>query len=317
MNERTATPVSIFVLTGNEELNIERCLASVSGWCSDIHVVDSNSTDRTIEIAKRFTDSIIDHPYVDHASQLKWAFDNLPFKHDWVLFLDADNVVTEKLKGLISDTLMKDDGTVNGYYCLHHEIFRDRPIKGMKKWWARLVRRTHAAIDNSELVDYGIKIEGKIGYLKGAIVEDNLKENDIDFWIDKHQRFARRMAAEEVLRKHKFIKWEVAPKLFGTSDERRVWLKNVWLELPLFLRPFIYWLYRYIPSGAFLQGVHGLTFTLFQALWFRLVCDFKIQEFERKIAKGELSPEMLWQEFGAKSLERDIVGRRDPNAGKF
>ncbi|MEQ1828242.1 MAG: glycosyltransferase family 2 protein [Pirellula sp.] len=313
----TSNAVSVFVLTGNEEANIERCLESVVGWSDDIHVVDSDSTDRTKELASKYTDLIVNHTYVDHASQLKWAFESLPFKYEWVLFLDADNVVTEKLKELISKSIANDDKSVNGYYCIHKEIFRDRPVLGMKKWWARLVRRTHSAIDNSELVDYGIKIEGKVGYLKGAIIEDNVKEKDIDFWIDKHQRFAKRMAAEEILRKHGLIRWNVPPKLFGTSDERRVWLKNAWLHMPLFFRPFVYWLYRYIPTGAFLQGFHGLVFTLFQALWFRLLVDFKVQEFEWSIAKGELSPETLWKEFVAKSQSGEIVGRRDSAAGKY
>jgi glycosyltransferase involved in cell wall biosynthesis len=316
-SELPSPPVSVFVLTGNEEPNIERCLESVVGWCQDIHVVDSDSTDRTVEIAKRYTDHVINHTYVDHASQLKWAFENLPFKHDWVLFLDADNVVTDKLKRLINDAIAKDDQSINGYYCLHKEYFRDRPVLGMKKWWARLVRRTRSSIDNSELVDYGINIEGKVGYLYGAIVEDNVKEKDIDFWIDKHQRFAKRMAAEEILRQNGLIQWKVQPKLFGTSDQQRVWLKNVWINMPLFVRPFIYWLYRYIPTGAFLQGRHGLTFTVLQALWFRIVCDMKVQEFRWKINSGELTTDQLWKEFGAKSTQGEIVGRRDAVAGKY
>jgi glycosyltransferase involved in cell wall biosynthesis len=310
------TPVSVFVVTGNEEPNIARCLESVAGWCDDIFVVDSDSTDRTVEISRQYTSQIFNHTYVDHASQLRWAFENLPFKHEWVLFLDADNVVTDRLKELIDAALAKDNGSIHGYYCLHKEYFRDRPIRGMKKWWARLVRRTHAAIDSSELVDYGIKIEGEVGYLYGAIIEDNVKERDIDFWIDKHQRFARRMAAEEVLRRHGLIRWAVDPKLFGTSDQRRVWLKNAWLRMPLFVRPFLYWLYRYIPTGACLQGTHGLSFTVLQALWFRLICDYKVQEFQWRIEKGQLTPQQLWDEFGSRTNPQEIVGRRDAAAGK-
>lgn len=312
-----AVSLSVFVLAGNEELNIARCLESVACWSDDIFVVDSNSTDRTVEIAKRYTEKVVNHTYVDHANQLTWAFENLPFKHTWVLFLDADNQVSSKLKALIEQALSSDDSKTNGYYCLHEEYFRDKPVRGMKRWWARLVRRTHAKIDNSELVDYGIKIEGRIGYLYGAIVENNLKEKDIDFWIDKHQRFAKRLAAEEILRKHGYLKWSVEPKLMGTSDQRRVWLKNAWVRLPLFIRPFLYWIWRYIPSGAVFQGSHGLTFTVLQALWFRLICDFKIQEFQSKIQNGELTPEKLWEEFGSKSQHGEIVGRRDGIAGKF
>lgn len=309
--------VSVFIVAGNEELNIRRCLESVAGWSDDIHVVDSDSGDRTVEIALEFTKNVVNHPYVDHASQLRWAFENLSFRHEWILFLDADNAVSPELRDAIDERLRSDDRTVNGYYCIHKEYFRDRPVMSMKKWWARLVRLGKAEIDNSELVDYGIKIEGKVGYIHAPIIEDNLKERDIDFWIDKHQRFARRMAAEEVLRKHGFIKWTVEPRLFGTSDQNRVWLKNAWMHLPLFIRPYLYWAYRYLFRGAFLQGRFGLTFTTLQALWFRIVCDMKVQEFEQAIARGVMTAESLWEEFGAKKTTGDRVGRRDGTTGKI
>jgi glycosyltransferase involved in cell wall biosynthesis len=309
--------VSVFVLTGNEELNIRRCLESVAGWSDDIHVVDSDSADRTVAIAREYSTHVVNHSYVDHASQLRWAFENLPFRHEWILFLDADNIVSAELRAAIDQRLAHDDGQINGYYCIHKEFFRDRPVMSMKKWWARLVRHGKAEIDNSELVDYGIKISGKVGYIHEAIIEDNLKERDIDFWIDKHQRFARRMAAEEVFRKRGLIKWAVEPRLFGTSDQSRVWLKNAWMKLPLFVRPYLYWAYRYFLRGAFLQGSFGLTFTTLQALWFRIVCDMKVQEFERAIESGEISLDALWKEYGAKSLEGDIVGRRDGTSGRI
>lgn len=308
--------VSVFVVAGNEEINIRRCLESVVGWSDDVHVVDSDSTDRTVEIAREYTPHVVNHPYVDHASQLAWAFDNLPFKHDWVLFLDADNIVTPELRTAIDRKLSDDDGSINGYYCIHKEFFRDRPVRGMKKWWARLVRHRFAAIDQSELVDYGIKIQGKVAYIHAAIVEDNLKEKDIDFWIDKHQRFARRMAAEEVLRKKGLIQWAVEPKLLGTSDQNRVWLKNAWMHMPLFVRPFLYWAYRYFLKGAFLDGRHGLAFTVNQALWFRIICDMKVQEIEWALDRGSLTTDDLWAQFGSRSLKGDIVGRRDAATGR-
>lgn len=316
MTKQFSPLVSVFIVAGNEEANIRRCLESVVGWSDDVYVVDSDSSDRTVEIAREYTSQVVNHPYVDHASQLAWAFESLPFRNEWLLFLDADNIVTPELRAAITRELSADDRSVNGYYCIHEEFFRDRPVRGMKKWWARLVRRRSAAIDQSELVDYGIKIDGKVGYIHAAIIEDNLKERDIDFWIDKHQRFARRMAAEEVLRKKGLIKWAVEPKLFGTSDQNRVWLKNAWMHMPLFVRPVLYWAYRYFIKGAILDGRHGLAFTVNQALWFRIICDMKIQEIEWALARGELTTDDLWAQFGSRSLQGDVVGRRDAAAGK-
>lgn len=305
-------PLSVFVLAGNEELNIAKCLDSVVGWAEDIYLVDSNSQDRTTEIAANFGVTIVNNTYIDHASQLEWAFRNLPFKNDWILFLDADNIVSTELKELIKKTLSSSRARgVSAYYCIHKEYFRGHVVMSMKKWWARLVRRDKITVEKTELVDYGLVIDGPVGYLKAAIIEDNAKENDIDFWIDKHQKFAQRMAAEELFRKHGLLTWAVEPKLFGTSDQSRVWLKNAWLRLPLFWRPFIYWVYRYVFRGAFLQGSTGLTFTVIQALWFRIICDMKLQEYQSAIDSNQTTIEELWEIYGLRSTSGDIVGVRE------
>jgi glycosyltransferase involved in cell wall biosynthesis len=304
-------PLSVFVLAGNEELNIAKCLASVVGWADDIFVVDSNSQDNTNDIAAQFGVTVVNNTYIDHASQLAWAFSNLPLKNDWVLFLDADNVVSPKLKGLITKEIQSPRAQeVSAFYCMHKEYFRGRVVMSMKKWWARLVRKDRVKIEQTELVDYGLVIDGPVGYLKAAIVEDNAKENNIDFWIDKHQKFAARMAAEELFRRHGLLSWAVEPKLIGTSDQSRVWLKNAWMRLPLFWRPFIYWIYRYIFRGAFLQGSAGLTFTVIQALWFRIICDMKLQEYQSAIDSNQLTIEELWRKYGSRSISGDIVGVR-------
>jgi hypothetical protein len=179
----------------------------------------------------------------------------------------------------------------------------------MKKWWARLVRKGRVRVDNSELVDYGIEIDGEYRYLTGAIIEDNVKENDIDFWIDKHQRFAARMAAEEVLREVGYLKWKVPGKLFGNSDERRVWLKIRWLKMPLYWRAFPYWFYRYFLSGACFQGMHGFTFIMLQAFWFRIIVDMKKSEVRRAIAEKRLSIQDLVDKFGKKSPTGHAIGK--------
>src|ERR1700730_10874799 len=92
------TPVSVVVLTFMEELNLETCLRSVAGWSADVHVVDSGSTDRTLEIAYRYAHHVHQHPYVDHASQIAYVIYDLPLKFEWLLLLDADNEVSGELK---------------------------------------------------------------------------------------------------------------------------------------------------------------------------------------------------------------------------
>jgi glycosyltransferase involved in cell wall biosynthesis len=295
-------PVSTLVLTYNEEPNIEACLRSVHGWCHEIFVLDSGSTDQTVAICLRYTDKIIVHPYTDHASQVSWALSNLPLACDWMLFLDADNVVSELLKREFEQALADDDLRIAGYYCRHLHMFRNHPVRGLKSHWLRLIRRAQTRVDQSELVDFRWILDGETRILSGEIIESNRKENDIDFWIDKHQKFSYRMAIEEVLRNSGILKWspELHPRIFGNYDEQMLWLKNRWYSMPLYIRPFLYFLYRYIFRLGFLDGMNGFLYHFLQAFWFRLIVDMKISELQQRIAQGDLTIEQLKSSFAHK-----------------
>ena len=98
-------PISVIILTYNEELNIEECLKSVSDFAQDIFIVDSFSTDKTLAIAKRYTNNAIQHPFKTQAKQFNWALDNLEISTDWIMRLDADERVTPELKGELAKKL--------------------------------------------------------------------------------------------------------------------------------------------------------------------------------------------------------------------
>lgn len=286
-------PVSVVVTTFNEERNIRACLGSVAGWCRDLFVIDSGSGDRTQEIAREYTDEVVVHEYVDHPSQWEWALANLPLRTDWVLAIDADNVVSEQLKREIASVLRDERPGVNGYYSTHVHYFQGSRVRGLKKQWLRLIRRDSARVDRSELVDLRFIVEGEIGVLRGEIVESNANERSIDFWIDKHQRFATRMAIEEVLRRAGKRTSEAPGRWLGNADERMVWMKARWYRFPLYVRPVGYFLYRYLLKGGFLDGKNGFVYHALQAFWFRLLVDVKISELERQVSVGERSLDEL------------------------
>jgi hypothetical protein len=125
-----------------------------------------------------------------------------------------------------------------------------------------------------------------------------LKEDDLDFWIDKHQKFASRMAVEEVLRRAGRVEWSIQPRLRGSPDERKAWLKKRWYSLPLFVRPFLYFGYRYVWKLGFLDGRTGLLFHFLQAFWFRMLVDVKLSDLERRLALGDLRIEDLMLMYG-------------------
>ncbi|MBI4446465.1 MAG: glycosyltransferase family 2 protein [Acidobacteria bacterium] len=284
---------SAVILTYNEETNIESCLHSLSGWCPEIFIVDSGSTDQTLAICRRYTERIYNHPYTDHASQWDWALKNLPLTTEWVMPLDADHVVTEPLRKEILRVLENPQPGIDGYYAQHRYFFWGAPMRGFKPYTLCLFRRLKTRLDPSELVDFRFLVNGKTAKLRGALHEDNQKERSLDFWIDKHQRFASRIAIEEVLRTHGLIQWSLKPRLFGNPDESILWIKSRWYALPLYLRPCLYFFYRYFLRLGFLDGKVGFLYHFLQALWFRLLIDAKIMELRGRLRRGDVSLEEI------------------------
>ncbi len=293
----TAAPVSVVLLTYNEAHNIEPCLQSVVGWCREIHVVDSGSTDGTPDIARKYTSLVHFHPYVDHRSQLRWVLENVLFACEWLLLVDADLRVSDGLKGQISTALAQPNEGIDGFYSAHRVFFRGRPVRGLKGRSLRLVRHRKASLDDSELVDFRILLRGKTGYLSGAMIEDNANERDIDWWVDKHQLFATRQAVEEVLRTNGRLHWSVASRVLGNHDERMIWLKERWYRVPLFLRPVLYFCYRYFLRLGILDGWNGFVFHFLHAFWFRLLVDVKIDELRRGLHDGRYTLEQLYRQY--------------------
>lgn len=291
---------SVAIFTFNEEKNIEACLRSVAGWCPEIYVIDSGSTDRTLEIVRRFTEKIVFHAFVDHATQCDWMLRNVVFSSEWLLRLDADNVVSENLKNAILGALKTDEPGVDGYYAVHRYFFRRKPVRGFKGHLLCLVRHKNIHIDRSELVDFRLVPKGTTKVLRGEMYEDNRNEDNIDFWIDKHQKFSTRLAAEEVLRRSGLVGWSLRPRLLGSPDERIIWLKERWYHLPLYVRPVIYFVYRYFWRLGFLDGVNGMVYHFLHAFWYRLVVDIKIAALREELGSGRVS----LNELSAKFLNR-------------
>lgn len=145
------------------------------------------------------------------------------------------------------------------------------------RYLLKLFRIDKVFLDERELMDHHFYVEGKTCKLKYDFIEDNRKEI-LDFWIDKHNRYASMQAREE-------IEGDYAPLLrasfFGNQDERRLWFKRIWIHLPLFIRPLLYFCYRYFIRMGFLDGKEGLIFHFLQGFWYRFLVDAKIYEMRR------------------------------------
>ena len=276
-------PVAVLVTTRNEEANVERCLQSVHGFVRQIFVLDSESTDRTVEIARRYGAEVASLPY-EHGRIIPWIFqwglDHLPIESEWVLILEADQAVTPRLHGELVRLFSRAAIPENGFYIRRRQIFRGKPIRfgGYgRKHLLKLFRRGAGELDPVEQ-DTRVYVRGPVGKLEAPLEEWNKKEEAILFYLEKHLRYAEAFAQEERKRRREKLPFKGAQRLLGTPDERILWLKSFYYRLPLFLRPFLYFTFRYFLLLGFLDGRNGFLFHFLQAFWFRLVVDVRLSE---------------------------------------
>lgn len=288
IQQESIIPLVAVILTHNEEDNVERALKSVAGICPVV-IVDSGSSDRTLEICEKYTSNILINGYVNHATQWQWALDNLPLKAKWVLALDADFEVTPALALALKERLQSIPEGVSGVYVTHRYVFGGAEIRfgGAKKYWLRLIRHGSAKPDMGDLVDFRFVVDGATLVWREAVREFNVLDEDASFWLQKQDKFSVRLAVEEELRRERVLGWDGRPSLMGNPDQRVMWLRDAWLRLPLFLRPFLYFVYRYLLRGGFLDGVGGFLYHFQQGWWLRTLVDWKIWQLRRNGIAGK------------------------------
>ena len=282
---RPAPDLSAIVLTHNEEANLPSCLGSLRLLGRPIFVVDSGSTDRTREIAAQHGATILEHPFATHTQQWDWALANVPVKTEWILALDADQAITPELAREIRTGLAT--SACDGLYIKRRQVFRGRWIKHggyYPKYLLKLFRREKIYLNTNEAVDHHFYVRGACKKLRHDLIEANHKEDDISFWIEKHNRYAALMAQEEY-RKRDADNTPITASMFGTPDQRTLWLKRLWSRLPLFVRPALYFTYRYFLRAGFLDGKEGFIFHFLQAYWYRLLVDIKLDEIRNPASK--------------------------------
>jgi len=278
-----STSFSIIVLTYNESANLERLLRSVQGLMAPLYLVDSGSTDNTCEIAQSFGATVAFNPFENHPKQWHFALNHLPIQTPWVICLDADQELLPSLFDKLSrfsDESMPPQ--VNGIYFNRHNYFKGKRLKygGYRnKYLLKMFRHGIGFSDLGENMDHRFIVPGKtIAWKDGILKEENQKENEISFWIAKHNRYSDLVAQEEIERLQQLRQQSIRPRLFGNSDERIAFLKKAWWKMPLYVRPFLYFTYRFVFQLGILDGKDGRAFHFLHAFWFRLLVDIKIEE---------------------------------------
>lgn len=272
--------LTVVILTKNEEQHIVRALASVAAVADRCFVIDSGSTDRTVSFARDAGAVVLESPWVNYATQFNLALSQLPDDTDWVLRLDADEVVTEALAREISHRLALLPEDVAGVYVPRRMKFLGRDIR----WGGvfpvhvmRLFRYRRGRCEN-RWMDEHIIITGRSVSFNGEIIDDNL--NYLSWWTDKHNSYASREVVDLLNLEFGFMPHETVADLRGGQQASvKRWLKEkIYARLPGGARAFVYFFYRYILRLGFLDGKEGAAFHVLQGFWYRFLVDAKLQE---------------------------------------
>ncbi|MDB4926984.1 glycosyltransferase family 2 protein [Mucilaginibacter sp.] len=277
-----SVPYSFIILTYNEEMHLPRLLQSITDLNAPIFILDSGSTDETINIGEKFGATFLQNSFENHPKQWDFALKNFPIQTPWVICLDADQIVTHELKQHLINFREEDYKNIAGIYFNRKNFFKGKWIKHGGYYPFYLLKMFRYGVgysDTNENMDHRFVAPGNTEIWKdGYLLEENLKENNISFWIDKHNHYSDLVAQEEAARMHSFRAQTENPNFWGSPNERKAWRKQLWWGLPRYVRPALYFTQRMIFQLGILDGRTGVIFHFLQGFWFRLIVDIKIDE---------------------------------------
>ncbi|MDO3693625.1 glycosyltransferase family 2 protein [Wenyingzhuangia sp. chi5] len=281
--------IAAIILTYNEEQHISRCINSLKNTVDEIFIVDSFSKDKTLEIAESLGARVYQNPWVNYATQFNWALENCDIQSQWVWRIDADEYYEDNKKLDLKKSLSNLDQDITGIYIKRKIIFMDKPLLhgGWFPVWHLKIWKYGKGFCENRWMDEHIKLtEGTTTQLDCVQVDENF--NNLTWWTDKHNHYATREVVDLLDTKYQiFSKSSVEPNFFGTGEQRKRYLKLAYLKFPLFLRPFIYFSYRYFFKLGFLDGKSGFVWHILQGFWYRFLVDAKIYELKLKFKNDE------------------------------
>ena len=280
-----STIFTFIIITFNEEVHLPRLLKSIEPLNAATYILDSGSTDNTLSIAVSYGCIVKQHPFENHPKQWDAALKTFSITTPWLICLDADQQVSVELLLQLQEFKDGDYVGVNGIYFNRKNIFKGKWLQHGGYFPLYLLKMFRTGVGYSDLnenMDHRFIVPGKtIIWKKGYIIEENTKENQISFWINKHNRYSDQVAQEEWERIQQLRTQTLKPDIFGSPDQKKAFLKSIWWKMPLYVRPFIYFFHRYFIQLGILDGKQGFVFHFLQAFWFRLVVDIKIDEIKK------------------------------------
>lgn len=272
--------ISVIILTFNEEIHIERCLRNARRFAKEIFVVDSFSTDKTVEIAKSMGAKVYQHEWKYPADQFNWALRNLPIKTEWVWKQDADEWLTDELIEELHQRIPQSSPGTNAYTAQCLRRFMGKEIKHgiIPLILLRLFKYRYGSVENKMMDEHVMISKGEVGELKHAFYDDNLK--GLTWWTNKHNNYATKEAVELLMTEYGLSEHDVVNSGSHSESVRRKKLKYV--KLPLFWRAFAFFVYRYFFRLGLLDGKEGFLWHFLQGFWYRSLADAKVYEMKKR-----------------------------------
>lgn len=270
--------IQIIVLTFNEQIHLERCLASVEPLQASVLVIDSFSNDSTEAIAKSRGAKFVSNKFVNQAQQFNFALSLLATDVQWVLRIDADEYLTDELLRSIRAAI-HGSNNYSGYSVKRRMTFGGRIMRHGGVFPVEVVRlfRRGRGICEERWMDEHIVVDGSVGTLEGELIDDNLKI--LTWWIQKHNLYSNREAVEVL--KLKYGSKSSQKSIGGAAGLKRYIKERVYSKLPVGPKVLAYFLYRYVIRLGFLDGKEGFAFHFLQGFWYRYLVEAKVQEVER------------------------------------
>lgn len=274
---------TIIILTFNEEIHISRCIESVKNISENIFVVDCYSTDRTVEISKNLGAKVFFHKWEkSYSKQFNWALENLPINTEWVLRLDADEYLLPELVEEIKLKLNNLPESVTGIEFKRRHIFFNKWIKRgtYPVKLLRLFKYKKAICEQRWMDEHIVLLEGEAIEFENDFVDHNL--NNLSWWTNKHNGYAIREAIDLLDIELGLIEKKIGNAKLNSQAEDKRKKKIKYAKQPLFLRAFLYFIYRYILKLGFLDGKEGFLWHFLQGWWYRTLVDALIFEIKMK-----------------------------------
>jgi glycosyltransferase involved in cell wall biosynthesis len=285
--------VAVVILTFNEERHLARAIECVRGWASEIFVIDSYSTDGTVELALKYGAQVLQNPFEYQAKQFDWALNRAPITSDWVMRLDADEVVEPDLAAEILASLGSLPLEVTGVNLRRKTIFQGKFIRHGGRYpltLLRIWRRGKAQIEDRRMDEHMYLTEGRAVTFRGGFADHNLF--DLTEFTEKHSRYATREALDVLNGRYHLFPQPILLTEHVTATQARVkrqLKERLYNRIPFEISAVAYFVYRYVFLLGFLDGREGFVYHVLQGFWYRFLVGAKLRELEFavKVAKDE------------------------------